>query len=188
MATADVTRIFRFGPAKLIAAPTTLSLPTPYGGTELGIIRSASFRPGQKIEESKAEEFGRTVAYTLVGEEAVFACVLRSWDNDMLSRILPNSTAPVLSRLRSIDGRASGGSINRAGFAMDSLAFALLVDPLSPVEHPALLIYNAVPMFDENAEELMSNTSEFGLGLMFKSTPDATGRDYSQAPVADLTL
>lgn len=188
MAAPDIRRIFRFGPSRLIASPSNLSLASPYGGTQLGIARNIAFRPGHKVETSNAEEFGRPIAYTLVAEEAVLSCVLRTWDNDMLSRILPNTAAPVNGRLRAINGRASGASVNRAGFALDSLAFALLVDPLSPREHPAILIYNAVPIFDENAEILMSNTQEFGLGLMFKSTPDATGRDYSHVPISDMTL
>lgn len=188
MAAPNARNIFRFGPSRLISAPTNLSLPSPYNGTQLGIARNVVFRPGQKVEESKAEEFGRPVAFTLAGEEAVIACVLRTWDNDMLSTILPNSTAPTNGRLRSIDGRASGASINRAGFALDSLAFVLLVEPINPSEHPAVIMYNAVPIIDENAEIFMSHTQEFGMGLMFKATPDATGRDYSKVPIADMSL
>lgn len=188
MAAPNVRNIFRFGPSRLIADPTDFALASPYGGTQLGIARALSFRLGQKVTESKAEEFGRPIAFTLVGDEPVLACVLRTWDNDMLSRILPNSTAPSSGRLRAIDGRASGASINRAGFDLTSLNFVLLVEPLQANEHPGLIIYNAVPVFDENAEILMSHTQEFGVALMFKGTPDATGRDYSMAPVADLNV
>lgn len=188
MSSPNVRNIFRFGESRLIADPTDVSIASPYGGTELGIARNVAFRFVQKATVSYGEEFGRPVAFTLDAEEAVLACVLRTWDNDMLSRILPNSTAPSSSRLRSIDGRASGASINRAGFPLESLAFKLLVVPRSPIEHPSLVIYNAVPVFDENAETFLSNVAEFGMGLMFHSTPDASGRDYSFVPLADMTL
>lgn len=187
MATRSVRNVIR-APGKLIKDPTNLSAADPYGGTELGVVRNLVFRPGHETEESLGEEFGRVVAATLVAERAVFACVLRSWDNDMLAAVFPNTAAPTKGRFRLVHGRASGGSFNRAGYALDSLAFKLLFVPFAVEEHPALIMYNAVPMVDESAEIQMSIGAEYGLALMFKATPDATGRDYTDGSLSDLAV
>lgn len=187
MAAPSTSKIFRF-PGRLIKSPTSLSAVAPYGGTELGIARNMVFRLGIKTTPSQAEELGRTVAVTLVGEEAVLACVLRTYDNDAISTLFPNTTAPTLGRHRLIDGRASGSGINRAGYNLAGKAVALLFVPKAVEEHPAILIYNAVPVIDEAAELQASIGAEFGIACMFKALPDSTGRDYSIGSLSDLTL
>ena len=187
MSAPDIRKIFRF-PGRLIKSPTNLSAASPYGGTQMGIARAMKFQTGYKVVRSDAEEFGRRVAVTLAGEYAVLTCVLRTYDNDAISTLFPNTSAPTLGRLRGIDGRASGSGISRAGTALDASAFKLLFVPLAIEEHPAILIYNAVPVIDEAAELQMSIGQEFGLACMFEATPDSSGRDYSVKALADLSL
>lgn len=187
MSAPSIRNVFRF-PGRLISSPTNLSAAHPYGGTELGIARDMIFRFGQVSTESEAEEFGRVVAVTLAGEKAALMCVLRTYDNDAISAVFPNTSAPSKGRHRVINGRASGSGIDRAGFDLDSMAIKLLFVPHAVEEHPAILVYNAVPILDESAELQMAIGEEFGIALAFKATPDATGRDYSIGSLSDLTL
>jgi hypothetical protein len=92
VASKNVRNILRF-PGRLCKTPTNLAAAFPHGGTELGVVRDMVFRPMVSTTPIHAEEFGRTVEVIVTKESAVFACVLRSYDNDLLSDVFHNTGA-----------------------------------------------------------------------------------------------
>lgn len=186
MASKNVRNILRV-PGRLVKSPTSLATAFPHGGTELGVVRDMVFKPGIKTTEIVAEEFGSTpIQSTYVGERAVFACVLRSYDNDMLSTVFPNTSAGSSTGDQIVNADVNTG--NRAGYNWSGSACALLFSPKAVDRHPHILIYNAHPLVEETAALQMSIGEEFGLAVMFLAVPDSTGRLYTIGKRDDLSI
>ena len=191
MASPNVRNILRL-PGRLVAAPTNLLAAYPHGGVELGVVRDVEFRPGIKASLVTAEEYGGVVTEAIyAGEAPILACVLRSFDNDLIERLFLNTSVPVVSGAsgdRIILGRASGAGVNRAGTLRDASAIVLLFTPKNVDMHPMVLIRRAIPMVEETAALALSLSQELGLGLVFYCAPDSSGRTYDVGKRQDLTL
>lgn len=179
----DVLRI----PGKLVKTPTNLSAAFPYGGTELGVVRDMAFQVGHKTDLPEAEEFKAIAAVLNSGESPVFACVLRSWDNDMISTVWHNIQTSTHGQVGMV-GKVSGSGITRAGANLTSRGIKLLFAPQADDIHPSILIYNAVPMLAESSELQLSIGREMGLALIFRGLPDSTGRTFVVDQRSNLTL
>lgn len=164
-------------PGKLVKDPTNLSLPYPYGGTEIGVCRDNMLTFNQKVDFPMAEEFGAPAAAILGSETPYFGCVLRSWDDSMVSAVWHNIQTASSGEV-GIIGKVSGVSINRAGTNLVSRGFKLLFAPIADDRHPSVLLYNAIPMPNESAELQLSIGREMGIALIFHALPDSTGRTY----------
>lgn len=174
-------------PGRLVAAPTNMDAEYPYGGTELGVCRDVAMNFGVSVDFPIAEEFKTPTAAILQEERSFFACVLRSWDNDMLTKVWHNISTSTYGEV-GINGRASGSGIKRAGTNLASRAFKLLFAPHATAQHRFVLLYNVVPMPAESAEMQLSIGREMGLALMFRCLPDELGRMYSVDLKSNLTL
>lgn len=174
-------------PGKLVADPTDLSTDYPHGGTELGVCRDVVMNFGVFVDFPIAEEFKAPTAAILQEEKPVFACVLRSWDDSMLSKVWHNIQTSAYGEV-GIKGTVAGSGIKRAGTNLASRAMKLFFSPHAVDQHRAILLYNVVPMPNESAELQMSIGREFGLALMFRCLPDALGRMYAVDLRANLTL
>lgn len=192
MATKNVRNVL-YLPGRLAVSPTNLASDFPHGGTELGVVRDAQFRPNIRHHKIIAEEFGRPVGAVVASEEAVLMGVLRSWDDDMIRRLFHNTQVDS-DGVRGILGRASlpaqqsGTAPNRAGYDRVADAVTLVYSPRAVDQHQMLVLYNAVPLVDEAAELQLSIGEEFGLAFAFMCTPDVQGRDYAWDLRANLTL
>lgn len=163
-------------PGKLVKDPTSLTGAYPYGGTELGVVRTMEFRPNVRVTVLRAEEWKRPVAHIVTGEEAAMAGVLRSWDADMLALLFPNTRTGATTGKPAVEGLANSG--NRAGFRLEARALKLLFAPDAVDYVPMVLIYRAVAVIDAAASMAMRITEEWGTPFMFAATPDSEGRDY----------
>lgn len=185
MATPHAYNILRV-PGRLIKNPTNLSTTSPYGGTELGVVRNVVFTPGIRTEKLIAEEWGTPIGAIVASETPVLACALRSWDNDLIASIFPNVRTASSGEV-GVQGTVAAG-VNRTGYDMEAKAFKLLFAPLAPQQHRAILIYNAIPLVDEQAQLDLSLGREFGIGLMFLATPNPNGYLYDMDWISNLTL
>lgn len=174
-------------PGKLVKDPTNLDSDYPHGGTELGLVRDMVLNFGVQYDYPMAEEFKAPAAQILAAENPIFACVLRSWDDDMLSALWPNAFVSAFGEV-SLRSKVSGSGVTRAGANLTSRGFKLLFSPHAVDYHPFVLAYNAVPMIAETAEMQLSIGKEFGLALMFNLMPDSTGRRWELGQRANLTL
>lgn len=174
-------------PGRLVASPTDLSTDYPHGGTELGVVRDIAMNFGVSVDLPEAEEFKTPIAAILQGERPVFACVLRSWDDAMISRIWHNTQTSAYDEV-GIKGSVSGSGIKRAGYNLAERAIPLFFSPHAVDQHRAILMYQAVPMPAETAELQLSIGKEFGMALMFRCLPDQLGRMYAVDLRGNLTL
>tara|TARA_R100000963_G_C4642949_1_gene106666 strand:- start:1589 stop:2155 length:567 start_codon:yes stop_codon:yes gene_type:complete len=188
MSTAAVRDVLRI-PGRLVINPTDITADFPHGGTEMGLTRDAEMRLGISTSLVTAEEWGQVpVEAVYAGESAVFAAVLREWDNDAISNIFPNTGTGTISGDRTILGRSSGGSVNRAGYLLSNKSFILLFSPKAIDRHPMVIVRKAVPMVNETASLSLSLAEEFGIGVVFHAIPDSSGRLYDIGKREDLTL
>lgn len=188
MATPDARSILRV-PSRLCFSPANLSNDYPHGGTAMGVVARMAFKPGITTSEIIAEEFGNTsVEAVYCGENAVFACYLRGWDNDALQKMFPNTTLGASSGNRYARYEPGVSGQNRPGMTLSDLAVSLFVSPDSPDHHPGLLIYRAVPMLEETAELAFRSPAELGFPAVFRCCPDTSGRVYNMGWRKDLTL
>lgn len=165
-------------PGRLVANPTDLSAAYPHGGTELGVVRDVVINFGVQVDFPIAEEFKAPIAAILQAENPVLACVLRSWDDAMLSRIWHNIETSAFGEV-GIHGAVSGSGIKRAGTNLASRAIKLFFSPHAVDQHRAIFLYQAVPLPAETSELQLSIGREFGMALMFRALPDHLGRTYA---------
>lgn len=188
MSTALVRDVLRI-PGRIVINPTNLASAFPHGGTEMGLTRDAEMRFGISTSLVTAEEWGQApVESVYTGESAVFAAVLREWDNDAIDNIFPNTGTGATSGDRSILGRVSGGSFNRAGYLLSNKSFILLFSPKAVDRHPMVLVRKAIPMVEETSLMRLSLAEEFGIGVVFQAIPNSTGQVYDIGKREDLTL
>lgn len=163
-------------PGKLVKNPTNLNTAYPHGGTELGEVRQMVFRFGMESEKLVAEEWRRPVSVIITDEIAIMAGILRSYDNDLLATLFPNTSTGTSSGAVVVNSFANAG--NRAGYDMAAQSVKLLFSPQAVDHHPMILVYNAVPLPDNSANLRLAVGEEYGLAFMFLVTPDSRGWDY----------
>ena len=188
MSAPDVRDVLRV-PGKLVINPTDITAAFPHGGTEIGLVRDSQLRFGYRTDLVHAEEWGgQPVESVYCGEVALFAAVLREWDDDALSNVFPNTGTGAISGNRTILGRVSGGSFNRAGYLLSGKSFVLCFSPRSVDRHPMVIVRKAIPMVEETALLQLSLAEELGIGVVFQAIPDSSGRLYDVGKRGDLTL
>lgn len=174
-------------PGKLVKNPTDLSAAYPHGGTELGVCRDVVMNFGVQVDFPIAEEFKAPAAAILQEERAFFACVLRSWDDDMLSTIWHNTQTSTYGET-GVLAKVSGSGVKRAGTNLATRGVKLFFSPHAVDQHRAVLLYNAVPIPAETAELQLSIGREMGLAIVFRALPDQLGRMYACDLRGNMTL
>lgn len=188
MAAEDVASILRV-PASLIWNPTNLGAPaTNYGGTVLGISREKEFTPQPVLRPIWNETAGAYKDVIYCGERVLFRAVLRYPDSDAVTAIMPRSIASGSSGVHWLFRPEGTTSNTRAGTSLGTMSGVLLVAARARVDHPMLLIYNAIPSIDESLKLQWSLGKEFGLAVAFWGTPSSNGRCYDCGRRANLAL
>lgn len=186
MGSATPDRVIRC-PGTLIKSPSSLT-PGSYGGTVLGLTRLVVFREGVTAYPVTSEEWGGQAAdFIRSGEGASLGAVLRGPDLDAWTAVMTGTST----------GTVSGGpktvptfstEAHRPGALLSARAFVLLFAPESPLEHPAVILYAAVPCVDPSRELSLSLDADYEVGAVFRSIPDASYRTFAIGKLEDLSL
>ena len=169
---------------RLCAAPSSLTTAFPHGGTALGSVRDVIFRPRAKTGFVTAEEFGgETIEAVQGGESPFLACILRGMDNDMISRVWPNSAAGSVSTDRVISAPGS----NAPGRKRSDDSFALLFSPNDTANGRALIIFKALPIIIEDADIVFHKREESGVSVVFRAIRNSNGKLYQFGRLEDLS-
>lgn len=204
MATSTPNKMRRLK-GRLVWNPTggTVTGAYPYGGTQLGFCRSATFVWGIQYQPIRAEEFGGVIVdYVYQSETAVFSAVLRDYDDDMVQTIFPNfskgfngvdkqttSGQPIITG--TVKGTTKPGSLigeKPDGAAWDSRSGKLLFAPDDEDNHEFLVIYRAVPMLDQSADLRLTAAEWAETGVVFHATPVSAGNLYQFGRKTDISL
>jgi hypothetical protein len=174
-------------PGRLCWNPTNLATAFPHGGTALGATHKTMLSRADRRTEIRDEAFGAEVSDVVwCGENWAIACVLRSYDNDALATVFPNTSAGATSGHKIVGGVTS--SNNRPGLLMSGLAGKLLFSPLDPDRVPAVLFYKAVPLTEETLQINLALDKRYEIGAVFLSIRHATLGTYQHGFLKDLTV
>ncbi len=185
--TGDARNFFRIS-GRLCKDPTDLSLAFPHGGTDLGAIRSGVFAFNEISQEIISEELGATpVDYLWQGHRASLSLVLREWDNDALTELFPNLATGASGKALIRGLRYGSTSDTPPGSLLSDRSSAILVSPRDPI-HPAVLLYEAMPMLSETSGLQMSIGQDFGVAVVFHPLHNASGKQFAVGLLEDLTL
>lgn len=185
MAVPDERNIPGPSPGSLCIDPTDLTAAFPHGGTALGVVRDEEFRPGMIERVNRSEFMGSAVEVYQTGQDPIFVCVLRQWDDDALSAAWPDVDTSGTNPM--IRGRVSTNAA-RAGLKLSSKAVALCFSPRALDTDRFIVLYKAIPVIQEGASIVVNLGAEVGIGMMWRGIPDATGRLYDIGTRTDITL
>jgi len=184
MATRDPLKALRV-PGRVCINPTDnppgSSVPFPFGGIELGLVRDVVLRRRERRFSNTAEEFGGEPAEELyLGETWDLLFALRGFDNDAIQTLFPNTTAHALSGQRGI---VHPGSNRREGSAWSTAsAVRLLFAPDEPLSHPGVYFRSAIPLVAEELELPLSRNPDAGgellIAVAFRALRDQTQPDH----------
>lgn len=154
---------------KLVVGPDTVTLPGSdgnYGGTAIGLITGAVLTPlgvGRRIEN---EGLGQATDILAPNNRYVFSCFLRGADDDVKTLLLRGNRAEGSKSAHGVltfpGSRTPGQSI------IDYANVVLLFVPDNRIDHDALIMYRAIPLWDENAEVAYQKGEEYGIPLGFE--------------------
>lgn len=185
MSIANVLQI----PGKVYVGVTGLSESGgPVGGTYLGPVATIRWQARAPVAEITAEEFGGVVSDLVYGGENGTVTLFMRTFTSAVSTIFPcyvtgANQGPVL--------RADANSSVRAGSLLGvGLGATLLVMPDNPKTAPALLVRRAIPSVDQTVAAAFSAkpSDEWGIPLVWYTSPDSSGRQYEFGDVRDLTF
>ena len=166
-------------PGRLVSAPTTTSGSFPYGGTDLGHTAGGEWMPNQDVQPLPMEEYGQEPGeYQITHEAPVYFTVLRGMYSAMMAKVFASSTS---------GSGAYGvtGDDSRLGSASE---FKLMFVPRDTANHPALIMYRAIPAFGLAAKLQLMVDREIGLAVAFYGIRHATLGIYEINALGSLTV
>lgn len=155
-----------------VSGPYEPSL-APFGGVALGNTQGvyiANFGTGFTVW---SEEYGEPADQLEVLRDAAMGCFLRSWDDDAISAVFPNTSEGVTTQhqILTLHGsREPGESI------YDDRATTMIFLPHNPKDAPAVLAYAAVPLVDESSQLRFSYGDDLGIPALWRFFRDGTGK------------
>ena len=185
MATGAVSRILR-GPGRLVVTPTTAFATTafPYGGTEVGLVKTAIVQAHGVPFRVESEALGEATDILEPNREYSVTFELRGWDDDAVSVLLAQSyVAGATSQhsvYRSPDEIPGGSAIGRA------VILAYVPDDVLHV--PGILIYRGITGWDEGSDITFDREEELILRLRVDCLRDGSGSMLKIGRLADLVL
>ena len=186
MSATDARRALQVN-GRLCWNPTDLSIAYPHGGTQLGFVKAHALRVRTGQHVIRSEEWGVAVDAIFAGEEWVIAVIMASWDVDAVplfnrdTAIGATTGRPVLKNRVGTDGV-------RAGVLASTLAGVLYFSPDSDA-HPGVLLKNAIPLREEQAQIAFNLAEQFGDPMLFLGTPPTDSDQVGEIGLReDLTL
>ncbi len=180
-------RVLR-APGRLVVTPTTAfnSGTYPYGGTEIGIVKEVSLvMVGNPAYPVIYESLGEVGELLEPDNRWIFACFVRAWDADAVEQFL---SAGYSAGVYSQHGIMSIPGTRVPGAASIGTALKIAYIPDDETHVPGALIYQAIPMWSEDAELAFRRGDELGIPLTFTCLRDGSDRILKVGIMADLAL
>lgn len=184
MAAGESVRTIR-APGRLVVNPTQAlaSATCPYGGVEVGKAIGCVLLPMDRPFAVVAEGLDEPIDILRGGSDAVFTCLLRGWDDDAIAQFRSGGYTP---GAQSQHAMYSVPKTNVAGTSMLDRAVRLLYVPDDTLHVPALIMYRAVPHWQEGAQIPLQRGADFVLPITFRCLRDATDRIFVLSRLHDL--
>jgi hypothetical protein len=185
MAIASIVDMMKVG-GYMVKNPTTPdSSSRSKGGTEIGVPEEFELIPIETHSYLQAEEYNSEIngLVTLKGWAGAF--LLRSHDNDAYSAIY--GSYDIVTSTNS--GKTLIKPVAKAGGRwLTDKAVKFLFVPNEPDLHPGVLFTNAVLFPAEASRVRHLITERWGVPLIFKAFPDASGNPVQWGRLEDMTI
>ncbi len=183
MGALDPTKVHRVQ-GNLCVDPDDLSEVFPHGGKAIGITHYVTLLPTTRKFLLTAEEYGRETTEELyMGRDWVVSCLIRQWDNDMITTMFPNTAVGGTTGDRVI--KEPGGLA--PGVPLSTRAVKLCFSPIDAAQ-PGFIVYRALPQVEIAARFRFHLISELGFIAVFRALRDANGNTHQIGRLADLTV
>jgi len=163
---------------------TDLSLAWPHGGTGLGLVGNVILFPPSGYVRHKDEATNSTDVIQYTGGDLIVSCVIEGWDDDAHRAIYPNTDPGVSREVIRWPGTDYLPGTRVGAKALEPLVFT----PRNQLEHPAFIVYSAIPTLELNAELRFSSYRFLSYPVIFVGRPDGAGRQGESGPLVELTL
>lgn len=166
MAIGDPANSIRIA-GQLIKAPTLFTegdtFPfTTSGAVQLGLVRDIEFRPEVGRRFITGEEFGGEVTEVVRGGTSGFLfAVLVGWDKTLLNQMFLQGGGADTHIVSPGTGDFAAGKLG------SNSGLKLMFFPRNDTNHPALVMFNAIPMPDEAARMSLNINADMGLPVVF---------------------
>ena len=192
MVVANVAKTMK-APGRLYGNVTSLAV-APYGGKALGMTMAVAMAFEESPFFIECEGLG-AVTEVLHGDDRVsFAAMLRGFDDDAVELLYPESF-----REGAVTQHAVLEQVHRSGEThlaskvpgspmSETAGLVLLYVPEDVVNVNAILLYNAIPNWQEGAEIMFRRGDEVLLPLRCECIRDADNDTYQIGRLADLDL
>jgi len=180
----NVNKIIRAS-GKLVINPTNLSLPFPYGGTQIGYTKSLAVRSLGQTALVQSEGLGQVSDYLQANHRWVMACMIRGWDDDALALLQPDHYsvgAVTRHALMTVPGQAI------PGVSQFDQAKTVLFAPDDVINVPAVIAYRAIADIQDGEALSWQRTQELGMPMAFELLQGATGKILQIGRLADLSV
>jgi len=194
MAADDPRRLLRV-PGRLAFGCDDLTAAWPHGGTGIGSAIGVQLQSqGGSFPITSEAMGGEPVEFIERGQIWGLACTLRSWVDDVLDLIFPNTSAGTTTQRQVI---ADPGTV-RAGNWMSGRGVVLVFTPegathaksatAPDVDAPFAVLYRAIPLIQESAELRLEQDAFLGVPALFAGIRDGSGRTIKIGPRKDIAL
>jgi len=159
---------------------TNLATAWPHGGTGLGLVGGISLSPPSDYAQHLSEGINSTWEVTWRGGNLVMGALVEGWEDDAYGKVLPNVSGTTIQW---------PGSTTTIGTSMDPRALSPLVfTPRNQTEHPAVILYKAIPILTPQAQMALSSFRFLNIPVLFVAQPDASDRLGAMDLLANLSL
>lgn len=186
MATGSAARTIK-APGRLVVNPSG-NLATgsfPYNGTAIGRVKGCALRPLGTRFPVDCEALGEITEILEENNRYNFLCILRGWDDDALEVLRPDNylrDAASQHAMMNIPGDSLPGSSTLQN------AVRVLFVPDDAERVPGVLLYRAIPDWQDGAELAFQRAAELVLPMVFECLRDDEGRILSVGLIQGMVL
>lgn len=172
----QTTNSRRLGEGTLYRGVSNLATTSPYGGTELGLVRSGIVSWGL-FAELPAEETNAPAVVLFLGDDVTLELVLASWDEDTRNAIYPNVSST---------GKNPQwpGSTLVPGGALTPITDLLFVP--KDTSQPAVHLQSAAALPVRGVR--VAGRRYLDVTVRFRGLPDGSDNVGTLAPIAQVSL
>ena len=186
MATVSAARTIR-APGRIVVNPSgNLATGTfPYNGRVIGRAKGCVLRPLGTRFAIENEALGEVTEILEENNRYTFACMLRGWDDDALELLRPGNylrDAASQHAMLEIPGTALPGQ------SAIQYGVVLLFVPDDYERVPGVLLYRAIPDWQEGAELALQRATELVLPMVFDCLRNDDGRILTMGLIQGMLL
>ena len=152
-------------PGRLCKDPSSIGT-FPHGGTDLGEALRIEYVAEQSTRPIIGEEYGgEPLDYIVRHQSPYLLCLMRGFPTEMMQLAFPGGSGSGSTATVSYPGAAAAD----AGYLASTRSVKLLFSPQETTNQLAIVLYEAVPLFDESARMQMMITEELGMAVVFRA-------------------